>query len=147
MCPSSSVPHTWLNAFILLMEAQRVLQFANNGIPSKKTERTQKDRLFNDIIDFLERSGLIPFTVLPSSKRYATYFGTSMGITVYFLKGCSSIPEALHYFIEYNILEKSKHRKRKLENLSATELRSGAMSLQECLQASWVQKCHFNQLH
>ena len=48
-CPISSVPYMQPNAFTMLMQAQRALQFANNGLPNKKTVRTQKDRLFNDI--------------------------------------------------------------------------------------------------
>ena len=83
-CPSARVPSPVLdtrpNAFVVLMQAQRALQCCNNGLPSKKTERTKKDKLFNDIIDFLEKNSIrwVDPMVLLLYKSYAMYFGTLM---------------------------------------------------------------------
>ena len=44
------------NAFTLLMSSVR--NMATQGLPSKRLEPTAKDRLYNDILKFLEVSNL-----------------------------------------------------------------------------------------
>ena len=45
-----------------------------------------------------------------------------------------------------NCPEKHKHRKRALENLWSSDLRSHSLSLQDLLQVSWFQREYFKQL-
>jgi len=140
-CPStrvpSSVPDTHPNAFVVIMQAQQALQCCNNGLPSKKTERTKKDKLFNDIIDFLGKNSIQ--WVDPATHGAA--FVQKLCNVLWYIDGHHAtlserglaVPQPLQCFTGYNTPELSKHRKRTQENLCGTELHAGAMPLQEYL--------------
>jgi len=137
------------NAFSIMMQAQRTLQLGNKGLPHRKVERSKKDKLFNDIIDLLDKFGL----KWTDPTVHGASFVQKLCNVLWYLDGHhatlaergSKIPSTFQKFVGYNVPEASKHRKRSVENLNASELRAGAITLQESLQASWFQKPLFHE--
>ena len=56
------------------------------------------------------------------------------------------VPNLFSRFNGYNCPEKHEHRKRALQNLRSSELRSHSLTLQDLLQASWFKKEPFKAL-
>ena len=85
---------------------------------------------------------------------YAVPFLKKLFDTLWYINGhhqtiaehATKIPTLFSAFSGYNCPEKHKHRKRTLENLRASELRSHLLSLQGIPQASWFRKESFTAL-
>jgi uncharacterized protein YukE len=112
----------------MLVNSARSLQALS--LPTRISQVTnQKQKLHNDVIEFLERRQL------KCKQSDVAGVGNSflkvMVDTLWFLDGhqhvlCKrghKIPESLKHFTGYNTPELSKHRKRNLQNLSEITLR------------------------
>ena len=127
------------------MAAQRSLHdLERSGLPQTITERTQKDRLYNDLIQFSKELGLKwrdPTSVGASFLKKLTNI-------LWYIDGhydvigdrSNKIPDAFSQFNGYNRPQASKHRKCTKENLKREEISTHVLTLQEVIHASWMQK-------
>ena len=138
------------NAFQVMFMAQRQLQQGDNGVPFGIPVKTNKDRMFNDLVHLMKELG-VRWT---NPNAYAIPFLKKLCDVLWYIdghhntigeRGCK-VPTMFAKFSGYNCPEKHKHRKRELENLRSSELRSHSLSLQDLLQASWFQRECFKQL-
>ena len=129
--------------------AQRQLQTAERrGLPVAIPQKTQKDRLYNDLIELVSELKL-KWRNNPSSN--GTSFLKKLMNVFWYLDGhhdtieekSSKIPGIFHHFNSYNCPQASKHRKRTKENLKCEELSAHSFFLQEAIYTSWMQKGEF----
>ncbi len=105
------------------MKSQRALDSAKK-LPAMKQEKTKKDKLFNDIVCFLEREN---WTWTCGGETHGKQFVTQLQECLWYIDGhhhtfsdrSHPIPSIFGAFSGYNTPELSKHRKRSHTNLSA----------------------------
>ena len=139
--PSSSCVVASHNAFALLMSSARSM--ATPGLPSRRVERTAKDRLYNNILKFLEVRNL---KFSSDAKASGEKLVQSLTDTLWYIDGhhhllsersTAPVPSVFEQFQSYNKPEQSKHRKRSQINLSSVTLEHHARTLATCLQAMY----------
>ena len=140
---SVSQPHHQpLNAFEIMMEAQRNLS-RSNQLPAQVTARNNKDQLFNDIVAFFEKKG---WKWNDGGNSHGKSFIAMLQEVMWYIDGhhetlearSCSIPSEFKSFTGYNVPEKSKHRKRAHVNLSQEVLSKHVMLLKESQMCSWM---------
>ncbi len=121
-------------------------------------ERTMKDQLFNDILKFFTSMSVsICDSEASSGKRLVVVlrdiFWHIDGHHHVFEQRAQAIPHMFHVFTNYNMPERSKHRKRLTRNISSDLLRDFSLELSTILhfgfwdRPRWVElKSHFNML-
>ena len=140
---SSSGSQTVQNAFVFLMNSQRSTDSKN--MPSKKTERTKKDQLFNDIVTFFESKG---WTWESGGESHGKQFVAQLQECLWYIDGhhqtladrSHPIPSIFQKFSGYNCPELSKHRKRSHTNMNADILTKHASSLKSFLLSPWMKR-------
>ena len=138
------------NVFAVMIAAQRQIQQGDNGVPLTIAVTTNKDRLYNDLVHLMKELGVKwidpnAFAV-PFLKKLCDILWYIDGHHETIAERAPKIPTLFSTFSGYNCPEKHKHRKRVLENLRASELRSHSLILQDILQASWFHKQSFTTL-
>ena len=131
-----------LNAFSVLMNSARQLQAPS--LPNRISEVTnQKQKLRNYVILFLEGRQL--------AWQRSEVVGVGEGFvkalvdTLWYVDGhhhvvknrSHEVPESLQHFTGYNVPESSKHRKRKVQNLSEGTICEFSNRLFRCLQGNY----------
>ena len=114
-------------------------------MPQRIDSCNKKDKLFNDLIDLFEERG---WNWVDSASTLGKAFLLKLRDVLWYINGhhaafenCSlSIPEIFNSFSGYNTPELSKHRKRRVGNMSYDVLISHVGFLKECLLTSWIQQ-------
>ena len=114
-------------------------------------ERTKKDKLFNDLIQFFNSSSVsLNTSELPMGKRLVTVmrdiFWHTDGHQHVFQQRAQPIPSVFESFTDYNNPELSKHRKRLTKNMSSDSLREFALELSTLLHCSFWDRPHWVEL-
>ena len=138
------------NAFAIMANAQRQLQQGDNGVPFSVPVKSNKDKLFNDLIQLMKELGVQWI----DPNAYATPFLKKLCEILWYIDGhhrilaehAPNFPGLFSRFNGFNCPEKHKHRKRALQNLKFSELRSHSLTLQDMLQASWFKNKPFKAL-
>ena len=129
------------SAVDVLMSAQRNL--CEPRMPKKITREspTKKDKLFNDVVDFMEGEGMSwrGGEADSSGRKFVSVLVDCLWyidgrIHVFEKQGCK-LPDFVSSFKGYNKPELSKHRKRGVENMCASVIRAHSSSLFSCLQS------------
>ena len=116
------------NAFSVLMNSARQLQAPS--LPNRISQVTnQKQKLRNDVILFLE--GIQLAWQRSEVVGVGEVFVKALVDTLWYVDGhhhvlknrSHEVPESLQHFTGYNVLESSKHRKRKVQKLSEGTIR------------------------
>ena len=125
----------------VLMNAQRSL--CQPKLPSKITRErlTKKELLFNDVIDFLQSQDL-SWPGTDAAEGAGKKFVACLVDCLWYLDGRKHVlekqgckfPNFMCAFEGYNKPEASKHRKRSIENMCSSVLRTHSQSLYSCLQ-------------
>ena len=132
------------NAFSVMMAAQRSLEALDrSGLPQPIQQRTQKDKLYNDLIELARELEL-----KWRASSVGAVFLKKLASILWYIDGhhdtiqvkSSKIPQIFDRFNGYNCPQASKHRKRTKENLKREELSAHALTLQEAIHAPWMQK-------
>ena len=87
-------------------------------------------------------------------QRYGVPFLENFSNVLWYIDGHHStigekapkVPEIFSWFIGYNCPEKHKHCKRRMNNLSRSEILAHSLALQDSLQASWFKKEAYKEL-
>ena len=139
------------NTFSVLMNSARQLQAPS--LPNRISEVTnQKQKLRNDVIHFLEGRQL--------AWQRSEVVGVGEGFvkalvdTLWYMDGhhhvlknrSHEVPESLQHFTGYNVPESSKHRKRKVQNLSEGTIREFSNTLFTCLQSTYWERSGWKDL-
>lgn len=132
------------NVFDVLMRRQAALS-QRDKLPQRIDSCNKKDELFNDLVDLFEEKG---WTWVDGGNTLGKSFLSKLWDVLWYIDGhhaafenCSlPIPEALRQFSGYNTPELSKHRKRKVGNMSYDILISHVGYLKECLLTGWMQQ-------
>ena len=139
--------HTQRNAFEIMMSAQRELD--RKCMPDFIEEpRTNKQRLWNDVIKFLQGNSC----KWKSAEVQSLGFNFVQALTdaLWLINGQHnvlmrqgySIPVTFKDFVNYNCPELHKHRKRERGNMSISVLKSVSSHLFTCLQGMyWSRDC------
>lgn len=136
------------NAFEVMAAAQRALDAAERtGVPAAVSQKTRKDKMFNDLIELMKKMKLKWRNPLAD----CTPFLKQLTNILWYIDGqydtieekSSKIPDVFHSFQGYNCPEASKHRKRTRDNLKREELSSYVLFLQEAIHTSWMQQESF----
>ena len=121
-------------------------------------ERTQKDKLYNDLIHYLASFSVsLKVTELEEGKKLLvtlqSIFWHIDGHQHVFKERAVGIPSFFNSFTDYNMPQRSKHRKRLTSNLSSDVLRDLALDLSMVLnnafweREQWTEiRPHFNEL-
>ena len=139
----SSLTVSTQNAFTVMMCSQRARAACQPSLPQLISERTKKDRLFNDIVKMLDQKGLkFSSGQIDSGKSYITTLTSALWYIYQHhrtlaSRGCH-VPDVFKPFNGYNCPELSKHRKRERGSLNADKLSVFAASLNEALLLSWL---------
>ena len=122
------------NAFDLLMSARK-----NDSVPQKIDKpKDKKDELYNFILDYIVEN----CRVTQSIRNLTATFIEKLRDVLWYIDGHSStmeirsenrIPSFFEQFAGFNRPEKSKHRKRTIENLSSEKLKIHCLNLKEVL--------------
>ncbi len=131
---------TYRNAFKVLMQAQCAIDL--KPLPSRVHERTKKDKLYNDIISFLESKS---WTWESRGDDHGKKFVSQLQESLWYLDGhhqtfadrSHPIPSIFKRFSGYNTPELAKHRKRSHVNMNADVLKKHASSF---LLSPWMKK-------
>ena len=141
---------TTLNNFQIVFMAQRQLQQGDNGAPFGIPVKTNKGRMYIDLVCLIKELG----ARWTNPNAYAVPFLNKLCDMLWYINvhynmigewGCK-VPNVFAKLFGYNCPEKHKHRNRALENLRSLELQSHSLSLQDLVQASWFQRECFKQL-
>ena len=132
------------NAFDILKQSQ--LQLSRKRVPSCIEERNKKDKLYNSIIQYLEKEGL--YWKSDEVISSGTNFVKSLCEILWYIDGHHStisdrgyqIPACFKEFQGYNTPELSKHRKRSVNNMSAAVIESLSTKLFRLLQANYFSR-------
>ena len=138
------------NAFQVLMAAQQSRQLGDNGLPFAVNVKTNKDRLYNNLISLMKELGI----KWNDPKAYGEPFLKRLCDVLWYIDGhhhtiaehSPNIPSLLSNFTGYNCPQLHKHRKRTLTNLKSSDLHSYAAMLLDSLQTSWMKKDAFLKL-
>ena len=112
-------------------------------LPAEKPVRTNKDRLYNDILKFLHDQNLKwKENVISSGERFVNLLAQILWYIdghhhLFDERSNTKLPQIFAQFQNYNKPELSKHRKRTLPNLCGTTTEQYANSLAACLQSSY----------
>ena len=129
------------NAFVMMMNAQRTA--CQPSLPRLNPEKTKKDKLFNDIVNTIDKKGLkFSSGQLESGKSYIT----TLTSTLWYIDQhhCTlatrgyHVPDLFKPFSGYKRPELSKHRKRDHNSLNADKLSAFASSLYDSLLLAWL---------
>ena len=128
------------DAFSMMMSAARVAARDSKTLPDPVEERNQLDKLHNKVIALLKNKKL----GWDSSRHFT--FVSKLSKILWYIDGHHStlesrtkkIPEIFRAFCGYNCPEASRHRKRTIDNLKATVLKSHVCTLQEFLGTTWM---------
>ncbi|XP_065883057.1 uncharacterized protein [Dysidea avara] len=133
-----------VSAFAIMMAAQR--EECRGRLPDKleKDTLTRKEKLYNDVIDLLEKYNL-SWKGRDATNSYGVRLVKVLVECLWYLDGRYQIfikqgypiPQIFTSFTGYNVPEASKHRKRSLDNMAATTLRDHSTSLLSCLQSTY----------
>ena len=132
------------NAFDVLMQSQAA-QSQRVKLPPRIDSRHKKDKLFNDLVDLFEEKG---WTWADGCNTLGKSFLLKLQDVLLYIDGHHAafetrslpIPAVFKQFSGYNTPELSKHRKRKVGNMSYDILISHVSCLKECLLSSWMQQ-------
>lgn len=129
------------NAFEIMRKSQQLL--SQRRLPQRLSERTKKDKLFNDLLNLLETK---KWDWAPDGVESGRVFLTTLTNVLWYLdshhdtlshRGCK-VPELFSPYQGYNVPQASKHRKRSAANLSCEKLAGYSASLYEVLLSSWI---------
>ena len=131
------------DAFRRMMAAQIRLQaLESSGMSQTVQQRTQKDRLYNDLIGFSKELGLKwrnPSSVGASFlKKLTNILRYTDGHHDVIQERSTKIPNSFCLFNGYNCLQVLKHRKRTKENLKHEEISTQVLIFQELFDSSWM---------
>ena len=129
------------NAFEIMRKSQQEL--SNRRLPQRLSERTKKDKLFNDLLNLLETK---KWEWAPDGVESGRVFLTTLTNVLWYLDGHHDtlsrrglqVPELFSPYQGYNVPQASKHRKRSAANLSCEKLACHSASLYETLLSSWI---------
>ena len=132
------------NAFDILKQSQ--LEISRKKVPSCIQERNKKDKLYNEIIYYLELKKLHWNSNEVNSS--GTNFVKSLCEVLWYIDGHQStisargyqIPACFKDFQGFNAAELSKHRKRSAGNMSADIIQSLSTKLFRLLQANYFSR-------
>lgn len=149
LCELEPAPILAVNAFDILMASQKRLSMPL--LPEYIPERTKKDKLFNDLIRFVDGLGKKwPGGEVQSGKSFLT----TLANVLWYIDGhhhslesrdCK-VPELFGPFTGYNRPECLKHCKRSLSNLNYDTLAVHVSSLYDALLLSWLNTDKWNVL-
>ena len=110
--------------------------------------RNKKDHLFNDIVAFLESAsaGFYESELILGNKLVILLrdiFWHIDGHHHIFEERAQKIPSVFRAFVNYNVPECSKHRKRVTHNISSDQLGDFALELSVLLRSSFWERCHW----
>ena len=108
-------------------------------VPPTENVRKKKDNLYNDIAAFLESSSASFYEseLLLGKKLVVLLRDIFDGHHHIFEECAKKIPAIFCSFVNYNVPELSKHRKRVTRNISADQLGDLALELSVLLQSSY----------
>ena len=132
------------NAFDILKQSQ--LEISRKKVPSCIQKRNKKDKLYNEIIYYLELKKLHWNSNEVNSS--GTNFVKSLCEVLWYIDGNQStisargyqIPACFKDFQGFNAPELSKHRKRSAGNMSADIIQSLSTKLFRLLQANYFSR-------
>ena len=138
------------NAFELMMCAQAE---KSSVLPKKVLAHTKKDKIFNDIWQLIEKKGHV-WRASEVDKGTASTAVRTLRDALQYIDGHNHtvadrschVPQVFERFLEYNIPERSKHRKRSSSSLCAASLKSHSQSLFGNLQRSFCLRPGWNVL-
>ena len=149
--PSTSNVPPRRNAFELMMCAQA--EKASVVLPKKVLVRNKKDELFNDVLQLIEKEGLV-WKASEVDNRTASSAICTLRDALWYIdrhhqtlahRSCH-VPHVFTGFVEYNIPERSKHKKRSSSSLCADTLKSHSQSLFGNLQRPFWSRSGWNVL-
>ena len=130
------------NAFHVMMAASQQ-SVSTNTLPEKKVEQNAKDQLHNCVIELLSQRNL-SFQASEVDRVGSNLVRTLQECLWYidgrhhlFQKHSNPIPEVFSQFVGFNMLEKSKHRKRELGNIDHSVFSTHHQALFSLLQSSF----------
>ena len=142
---SSTVQRPMQNAFEIMFQSQRRL--AMQTLPARVDDpKNRKQKLRNDILDLLDQNNVaFKHCEVTSVGEQIIQALTN---TLWYVDGhhevlksrACEVPSVFGGFVGYNIPEVSKHRKRKVGNMSGEVLQQHAKQLFLCLQASYWER-------
>ena len=120
--PSTSNPPLRRNAFKIMMSAQA--EKVSVVLPNKVQVRNKKDELFNDILQLIEKEGIV-WKASEVDNGTAANAICTLRDALWYIDGhhqtladrSCHVPHVFTGFVEYNNPEKSKHRKRSSSTL------------------------------
>ena len=139
------------DAFAMMMRSSQLL--SQPGLPSSVPERTNKDKLYNDVLKlFNDEDVAFPGSEIQSGGHR---FMVAIVDCLWYLDGHHSalekqsctIPSLFTRFNGYNTPEVSKHRKRSISSLSGITLETLASTLFHNLQKSFWSSERLKSLH
>lgn len=135
-CSSSAVLVSQ-NAFAMLMNSARTM--VPSDLPNEKLEHNGKDKLYNEILKFLN-------LVWNSDLKCGEKLVHALTESLWYIDGHHHllsersnipVPAVFAQFQGYNLPELSKHRKRTLANLNSTTLEHHSRALATCLDSTY----------
>ena len=122
-------------------------------LPKKVLACNKKDKLFNDILQLIEKEGLV-WRASEVDNGTASTAVRTLRDALWYIDGhhhtladrSCDVPQVFEGFVEYNIPERSKHRKRSSSSLCAATLKSYSQSLFDNLQCSFWSRPGWNVL-
>ena len=142
------------NAFDVLMNSARLIHFQDQEHqPSSDfwlepiSERNRKDKLYNSIVHYLTSKGL-KFNHASELKTSGVNLVRLLCRTFWHIDGhhhvfrsrSLPIPSTFECFVNFNVPELSKHRKRRTSNLSAEVLQESALDLTAIMNESFWER-------
>lgn len=139
LTPNDSISSTKPNAFHMLMSSAR----AQHAMTPKRIENPSnaKEEQFNKVFEYLQEIGCV---FSQGTVTVGTRFIQKICNALWYVDGHTAtieressrrFPESLKKLLGFNKPEKSKHRKRAIENLSGNKLSELSMDLKESVQA------------
>lgn len=141
ICSCRPTEKNVINAFEIMMEAARTIQSREgNNLPDPIEPKNQLDKLNNSIIELLKSKNL----GWDSTRHFS--FVYKLGKILWYIDGqhatlesrTKKLPDIFRALSGYNRPELSKHRKRTIENLKSSILKSHVYTLQEFLGTTWI---------
>ena len=149
--PSAENPPLRRNAFELMMCAQA--ERASVVLPRKVQVRNKKDELFNDILQLIEKEGLV-WKASEVDNGTSSNAISTLRDALWYIDGhhqtlsdrSCHVPHIFAGFTEYNNPERSKHKKRSSSPLCADTLKSHSQRLFGNLQRPFWSRSGWNVL-
>ena len=132
----------------LLPKRQKLNGDTPNGLPSALRENTRKDKLFNELLKFLEGKEV----GWNDPEVYGKPFLLDLCSVLWYLDGhhevfasrSCPIPMLFKSFAGFNKPELSKHRKRSISNMNRDKLLAYSAVLQGHIMSSWMQQSEWS---